>query len=374
MPKRAFVLLILLLLPAVPAPSFGEPLAYTDLHPPGWESSVARCVGNGGEVVGYGMTAEGERGFLWASGRVTVLLPPNADSARAVWVNGMGEVAGTAMYGGVPRAFVYRDGRYEDPTPGWATSEATYIGEDGAVAGTGEFGAYRSRSGQAEILPGFSRVTGGNRHGALAGTFEGRARLYRPGKGYLDLTPPGAVSATPGALNDNNLVALTSFGSGGESGYVYSGGFYVVMTPPRWTSSRALGVNQDSEVVGYGDSPEGRRGFFRKGATYETVGFPGWDSTEPVSVNDASQVAGSGTAQDGATHAFLASPASPPASGGTMPDGSLPGGGGCGAVSRGEGAGGPGSGMSSLPLLLLPLAILLRRRILGRGAMNSGRN
>ena len=108
-------------------------------------SSVARCVNDGGEVVGYGMTPDGERGFAWSADAFRELLPPGADSAKAFWVNGRGDIAGTGVAGGVPHAFLLRDGVYLDPTPGWGWSEATYVGEDGSVGGHGEFGAYISR-------------------------------------------------------------------------------------------------------------------------------------------------------------------------------------------------------------------------------------
>jgi len=43
--------------------------AYTDLHPPGWLSSKAVCVNALGDVAGYGMTSQGQRGFLWSAGK-----------------------------------------------------------------------------------------------------------------------------------------------------------------------------------------------------------------------------------------------------------------------------------------------------------------
>ena len=319
----AFLLLI-------PAQGFSS-YSYVDLHPPGWIESHATCVNGRGEVAGYGLSGSGERGFLWSSGRLAEILPPGAASAKAAWVNGRGGVAVTAVIGGRLRAFLYRNGTYLDPTPGWSFSEAAYVGEDGAVTGTGEFGAYISRDGVPEILPGFSVVIGANAAGQLLGSAENTARLYLPGKGYLTLCPPGTSAVVPGGLNESGLAAVTSRQADSENGFVYSGGFYVFMTPPGWSSSNARAINNRSQVVGFGASPAGRRSFLRSGAEYEEISFPGWTATEAVSLNDLGQVAGSGETVSGEPHAFLASPANLPAAGdgsGTSSIGSA-GGGGC---------------------------------------------
>ncbi len=127
---------------------------YTDLHPPGWISSKAVCVNDSGEIAGYGMTNEGGRGFFWAAGRYTTLLPPGAISCTVSWMNGNGDVVGTSFdAAGNPHAFLYRDGEYVDPTPGWGYSEAFYIGEDGAVTGKGDLGAFVASADGISIVP-----------------------------------------------------------------------------------------------------------------------------------------------------------------------------------------------------------------------------
>lgn len=332
--------------------------SYVDLHPPGWVESRATCVNGRGEVAGYGISGAGERGFLWSSGAHTEILPPGADSATAAWVNGRGEVAGTALFDGQERAFLYRDGIYLDPTPGWAFSEAAYVAEDGAVTGTGEFGAYISRDGVPELLPGFTVVVGANPSGHLLGSAENTARLFLPGTGYLTISPPGESATVPGGLNDAGLVAVSARKADSEKGFVYSGGFYIFMTPPGWSSSNARAINNRSQVVGYGDSPSGRRSFLRSGAEYEDLSFLGWASTEAVSLNDLGQVAGSGETASGETHAFLASPAAA-ASAGSSPgaDAVGPGGGGGCTMIQGDGRTRftPSAAMSLLGFVL-PLA------------------
>jgi len=281
-------------------------------------------------------------------------------------VNGQGDVAGTAVIGGRSRAFLFRNGIYLDPTPGWAFSEAAYVGEDGAVTGTGEFGAYISRDGVPELLPGFTVVIGANAAGQLLGTAENTARLFLPGKGYLTLCPPGASAAVPGGLNESGLVAVSSRQADSESGFVYSGGFYVFMTPPGWSSSNARAINNRSQVTGYGVSPAGRRSFLRSGAAYEELSFPGWMATEAVSLNDLGQVAGSGETVSGETHAFLASPANSTAvadGAGYSFDG--PAGGGC-SVARGGPAGRTPTAWGNLLALFLPLLFPLLLGRIGR--------
>ncbi len=341
--------------------------SYVDIHPAGWVESRAVCVNARGEVAGFGVTGSGERGFLWSGGGLTEILPPGATGARASWVNGRGDVAGTAVIGGRTHAFLFHDGAYLDPTPGWTFSEARYVGEDGTVTGTGEFGAYVSRNGVVELLPGFSVAVGANSAGQVLGSAENTARLFLPGTGYLNVSPPGASLAVPRGINESGLVAVSSRQANSEKGFVYSGGFYVFMTPPGWQSSNAMAINNRSEVVGYGVSPAGRRSFLRIGAAYEEISFPGWTVTEAVSVNDLGQLSGSGETGAGEIHAFMASPASVPVSndGGTAGSAA---GGGCSMVTERPGA--PVSAASALPLLPLfsPLLVLVLRSRFKRSA------
>lgn len=336
---------------------------YLDLHPAGWTESHAASVNARGEVAGYGTSGSVERGFLWSAGVLTELLPLGATGARAVWVNGRGDVAGTAVIGGRPRAFLYSGGKYLDPTPGWGFSEAAFVAEDGAVTGSGEFGAYISRNGVPELLPGLTVAVGANAAGQVLGSAENTARLFLPGTGYLNVNPPGASLVVPRGLNESGLVAVSSLQENSEKGFVYSGGFYIFMTPPGWSSSNAMAINNYSTVVGYGVSPAGRRSFIRTGSAYEELSFPGWSATEAVSLNDAGKVAGSGETASGETHAFMASPAEVAASvGGSdgAPGGSA--GGGC-AMAAG-GARRPSIPASAINLLILfsPLLPLLARR------------
>ncbi|HBO69260.1 MAG TPA: hypothetical protein DD658_03585 [Deltaproteobacteria bacterium] len=350
----------LLLLNPVSASS--ESYTYQDLHPPGWKSSAALCVNDSGQVAGYGMTGDGERGFLRSSGTFQEILPPGADSARANWVNGRGDVAGTAYWNGVPHAFLLRGGAYLDPTPDWAYSEGIYLGEDGSVAGTGQLGAYISRGGETEILPGFSSVAGGNSSGQLIGRSGDSALLFLPGQGYLSVTPPGATASTPTGINESGHIAVVALKTGMERGYVKSGEFYIDMTPSGWSSSQATAINDLMAVAGYGNSPAGRRSFLRSGGATEEISFPGWGSTEAVSLNNAGQVAGSGTTAGGETHAFLAAPASPSGSGSPGTSGSPRAAGGCSLALRGGSPPPIGSQATSVALLLFPLLLLRTRR------------
>lgn len=351
--------LLLLFLPfwLLASQAFGESYLYTDIHPPGWIESRVMCISGRGEVVGFGTTASGERGFLWSSDGITEILPPGAYSARAVWINDRGEVAGTWVKDGVRHAFLLRGTTYLDPTPGWGYSEATYVGEDGAVGGSGEFGAFVSRDGAVEIFPGFSAVVAGNSSGEFVGNGDNTARLYLPNLGYRDLTPPGTTDAAPRGINENGRVAITSRDSGIDRGFVFSDPFFVSMTPPLWTSSHATAINNLEMVAGFGDSPEGRQSFLRSGGTYEILSFPGWAATEAAAVNDLGQVAGTGTTATGETHAFLASPAGAPAAQAPGPGAS----GGCAMTPQGAGSEARGSVAFTL-MLLYPLLLLRGRR------------
>jgi hypothetical protein len=335
-----------------------EIYSYIDIHPPGWIESRVVCMNELGEAVGFGMTDSGERGFLWSSGKITTILPPGADSARASWINDSGEIAGTWVKDGVAHAFLLRGDTYLDPTPGWGHSNATYIGEDGAVGGTGEYGAFVSRGGEAEIFPGFSVVVAGNSAGELVGNGDNTARLYLPNQGYRDLTPPGTRSSAPLGINEYGRVAVNSLQAGIARGFVFSDPFFVSMTPPGWTSSRATAINNLDVVAGFGDSPEGRRSFLRSGATYEILSFPGWTATEADAINDIGQAAGSGTTASGEIHAFVASPPVAPAARAPSPGAS----GGCSLAQRDAGGRPTGSAAADLLLLFSPLLLLRWRQ------------
>ncbi|MDH3237178.1 MAG: hypothetical protein OEM42_00530 [Deltaproteobacteria bacterium] len=328
--------------------------SYTDIHPPGWIDSRVTRINGSGEVVGFGTTSSGERGFLWSSGKVTEILPPGADSARAMWINDSGEVAGTWVKDGVRRAFLLRGQTYLDPTPGWGYSEATYMGEDGAVGGTGEYGAFVSRDGAVEIFPGFSVLVAGNSSGQFVGNGDDTARLYLPDQGYRDLTPPGTSSAAPRGINENGRVAVNSLQAGFARGFVFSDPFFVSMTPPGWTSSRVTAINNLEVVAGHGDSPEGRRSFLRSGGMYEMLSVPGWTATEAAAINDSGQVAGAGTTASGETHAFVASPPGAAAASSPVPGTS----GGCAMAPQDAGGKTAGSAAASLMALVFPLLLL----------------
>jgi probable HAF family extracellular repeat protein len=344
---------------------YGE-RTYTDLHPPGWLSSKAVCVNDGGDVAGYGVAPEGGRGFLWSAGRFTTLLPPGAVSCTVSWMNGSGEVAGTAFdASGTAHAFLYRNGAYLDPTPGWAYSEAFYVGEDGAVTGKGSLGAFVASGGSIEIPPSFAAVVGRTSSGVLLGAADNVVRVFDPAKNvYQKLIAPGAESASPGRMNEKGQVTFSSSAQGVEKGYVYSGGFMIFMTPPGWTTSKVASINSHSEVVGYGDSTQGERGFLRSGPEYEEIAYPGWSATRPESVNDLGQVAGSGETGSGETRAFLSSPASVSVvASDTGNGGGASAGGGCTmAPVRGEPV--SATGACNLFLLLSPMAVLLARSLL----------
>ncbi len=358
-PAGALSLLVVLCLPLwlFPSHALGESYLYEDIHPPGWNASRVTCINGRGEAVGTGTTASGERGFLSSSGKITEILPPGADSAEAAWINDSGEIAGTFVKDGVPHAFLLRGEIYYDPTPGWGYSEAAYVGEDGAVGGKGEFGAFVSRGGVVEVLPGLSAVVAGNSSGEIVGKGDGTSLLYLPNRGYRDLTPPGSSSSSPRGINENGRVAVNSRQSGVDRGFVFSDPFFVTMTPPGWSSSNATAVNNLEMVAGYGDSPEGRRSFLRSGGRYEILSFPGWPATEAAAVNDLGQVAGSGTTATGETHAFVASPAGAPAAQLAAPGVS----GGCAMAVRAAGGETPGSAASAL-VLLVPFLLLRGRR------------
>jgi probable HAF family extracellular repeat protein len=349
--------------PGQAAAEYG-PREFVDLHPAGWLSSVAVCVNNRGEAVGNGVTAAGRRAFLWSGGSLRILLPPGAAASQAAWVNSRGDVAGTAFdANGSPHAFLFQDGAFFDPTPGWESSEALYVGEDGTVTGRGSRGGFLSSGGVVTTPPHFAAIVGKTPTGVLFGNDDNVARMFVPEKGYLSLLAPGGESASPGRINRQGMATFSSSVQGVERAYVYSGGFMVFMTPPGWSSSVAVAINNLAEVAGYGDGPSGRRGFLRTGADYEIIAYPGWNATEALGVNDFGEVAGSGQTPGGETHAFLASPASVPTSTISAEGGeAAASGGGCSVVpstSR------PASGSGNAdPLLVLGLiAICLARRL-----------
>jgi len=358
----ARISLILLPLLLVSVPGFSGYDAFIDIHPEGWTESAAVCINAGGAVTGYGVTGQGERGFVWSGGAVGEILPPGADSARASWINRRGDIAGTSVTAGISHAFILKDGKYLDPTPGWAFSTAVFIGEDGTVAGSGEFGAYISRDGVTEILPGFAAILGGNSAGQLIGTKDNAARLYVPEKGYSDLTPPTTAEAFPNAINEAGLVALTSSSGGIRKGFVYSGGWYIQMTPPGWEMSQASAINNAAAVVGFGDYLGTRQSFVRMGADYEFIAFPGWTATEAISLNDIGQVAGSGLTASGARHAFVASPAGLPQAVASGQGPAAAGGGGCAMAPGARGSGTPVGSAVNFAILASPLFVLFGRR------------
>jgi len=271
----AFIVLILCHL-TIPRLSCARHI-YTEILPPGWQSSEAYDINNNGIIVGSGRDEKGRyRGFLYRSGTYKTLIPPGWEEARARAVNDGGDVAGQGLARDY-KGFLYSNGVYtEILPPGWREAYAYGISNNGEIVGYGR---------EQKYFKGF---------------------LYSRGN-YSDIIPPGWREAYAYGINSNGVV--TGYGIDENSktrGFIYENGTYTAILPPGLHEAKAFHINDHGAVVGSGlDIGNTPKSFMYKDGDYSEILAPGWQSVEAYGVNNRGAVAGWGTYKGGHTIGFL---------------------------------------------------------------------
>jgi|GEM_PF-1692278 len=132
----------------------------TKLLAPGWITSMALNINDGGKVVGQFSDSSGTRGFLYTGGKFTDLLPSDWDSSwsEAVDINNKGFVIGSGAKSGNNRGYLYDGKDYKEiAPPGWSCINLNAINDSGEIVGNGcdakgVYGAFIYSGGTYRIL------------------------------------------------------------------------------------------------------------------------------------------------------------------------------------------------------------------------------
>ncbi len=127
---------------------------YTELQPPGWEYvGGVFAINEKGEVVGEGIVLDHyfngkpsytTKGFLYSGGLYTEIIPPGWESSSAQDINNKGDIVGT----GDNKGFLYSDREYiEIIPPGWEYVGNISINNNGDIAGSGFDSNYTRKGG-----------------------------------------------------------------------------------------------------------------------------------------------------------------------------------------------------------------------------------
>lgn len=250
---------------------------YTEIIPPGWQSSEAYDINNNGTIVGSGRDETGKyRGFLYRSGTYKTLIPPGWEEAHARAVNDRGDVAGQGLARDY-KGFLFSNGVYtEILPPGWKEAYAYGINNNGDIVGYGR---------EMKYFKGF---------------------LYSRGM-FTDILPPGWREAYAYGINGNGVITGYGIDENKKTrGFVYKNGAYTVILPPGLQESKAFHINELGAVAGSGlDIGNTPKSFTYKEGVYSEILAPGWQSVEAYGINNSGAVAGWGTYKGGHTIGFL---------------------------------------------------------------------
>ncbi len=283
---------------------------YTEIHPPGWQSSEAYDINNNGIIAGSGRDETGKyRGFLYRSGTYKTLVPPGWEEARARAVNDNGAVIGQGLARDY-RGFLYDNGVYtEILPPGWREAYAYGINNNGDIVGYGREKKYFkgflfSRGTYTDILPPGWReayASGINSRGVIAGygideSNTAKGFIYQNGT-YTTILPPGLRESKAFHINDLGAVAGSGLDVGNTpKSFTYKDGAYSEILSPGWQSVEAYGINNSGAVVGWGTYKGGHTiGFLYNGISFFSLIPPGWQWSQTYIINDRGDVIGYGS-------------------------------------------------------------------------------
>ncbi|MBI5663574.1 MAG: DUF3466 family protein [Nitrospirae bacterium] len=293
----------------IPLSSYAR-FIYTEIFPPGWQSSEAYDINNNGIIVGSGRDETGKyRGFLYRSGTYKTLIPPGWEEAHARAVNDKGDVAGQGLSGDY-KGFLYSNGIFTEIfPPGWKEAYVYGINNNGDVVGYGRElkyfkGFLYSKGTYTDILPPGWRdayAYGINRNGVITGygTDENnktKGFVYKNGV-YTALLPPGLHEAKAFHVNDLGAVAGSGLDIGNTpKSFMYKDGSYSEILSPGWQSVEAYGINNSGAVVGWGTYKGGHTtGFLYNGSSFFSLVPPGWQWSQTYIINDHGDIIGYGS-------------------------------------------------------------------------------
>jgi len=283
--RVAFFVIALTLGLSPTRPTLAQSRAYTTIDFPGATETGASGINNLGQIVGGYVLPDGSRhGFLYSGGIFTTIDDPNAlTSSEALGINNSGQIVGafdlnTPEGGHVfegAHAFLYSGGLFttlDYPATGVTHTTANKINNSSTIAGVYRFNG--PGNGFLDVGGAFSTVNvpvalgccthdnGINDAGDVVGQY--KAADSAPRQGFVDfggvfttLNVPGASDTIAEDINNSRDIVGFYRSSGGDFGFLYSGGTFSAITFPS-----AFRTNDQGDIVGvYQDSNRALHGF-----------------------------------------------------------------------------------------------------------------
>jgi uncharacterized membrane protein len=275
---------------------------------PGYSSTQANAIGDDGTVIGFGYSSQDElnrpTAVFWPRGGAPVILAtPPFGKVVLTAVNATGQMSGWVdmKVGNVPTrtGFVVSPagGRRDLPAvPGYSSTQADAIGDDGTVIGGASTGFFVTGSNIAVIWP-------------------------RGGSPVVIPAPTGSIIQLTGVNADGQVAGFVrESGTLGATAFVWSptSGRRDLPGAPGFTNSAASGIGADGTVIGsavnYSVSAVATASavvIWPRGGAPVVLSAPVGSIIQVSAVNAAGQVAGSVTegVATGVTVAFVWSPA-----------------------------------------------------------------
>jgi probable HAF family extracellular repeat protein len=220
----------------------------------------------------------------------------------AYGINNSGQIVGDYLVGSRYRGFLYTGGSFTTipDIPGGFTVGAQGINDSGQIVG-----GYEGSSSRRSFL-----YTGGS---------------------FTRINVPGATEAPiANGINDSGQIVGTysdfvcSVGkvplacSGGEHGFLDTGGSFTTIDFPGAESTFAVGINDSGQIVGHYYDGRFFHSFLYSAGSFTTIDIPGPFSTDAWGINHSGQIVGGYQDSHGRRHGFLATPSVVPEPG-TLP-------------------------------------------------------
>ena len=266
----------------------------TDLGTLGGTNNYALSINSSGQIVGFGEETNGTRAFLYNSGSITNLGPLGGVNSYAYGINDNGQIVGYIDTTNGARAFIYGDGG---------------VTNLGTLGGTNSFGFGVNNS---NLVVGSSSTAAEAKH----------AFLWQNGviTNLNDAVPAGSGWELNDARGINNSGKIVGWGvtNGQEQAFLYSNGQITkIGVLAGGTNSFAFGINNSNAIVGASTLTNGlTKAFVWKNGNLTNLDqlLPpnfNWDLREARGINDRGEIVGWGVT-NGQEHAFLLSPNTPP--------------------------------------------------------------
>lgn len=243
---------------------------------PSGSSSHGYKINDSGMVVGFSMTSQGARGFVWSptQGMINTGSLRNDPSSFATSINNGGFAVGYSGAGGAQTAFQWTQGT-------GLTDLGTYGNDDFSLA---------LDINEAGQIVGTSGTNAGAR----------RAFLYQQATGMVNLGPvPGRTSSFARGINASTQVVGHSAGAN-TLAFVWQSGTMSALQNLAGGTSEAYEINDSGRIVGFSRDGQGRmRAVSWAGAGFAPVvldaNVTGAEGTAAIDVNESGRAVGYGT-------------------------------------------------------------------------------